>query len=101
MNIVSILLLVLFILSLTDFLFVNQPKLAQQLYRLSFFVTFFFVSIKYYYGVDIALYIPLYEKVESPMYILKDGDASDGEFGDHLRAPGKWRNDQFAAAVMA
>jgi hypothetical protein len=38
------------------------------------------VSIKYYFGPDIFLYIPLYDKVESPWYILKYGTSVSTHF---------------------
>lgn len=51
----------------------NQKRLQNQLYQIVFYTVFFIVGIKYYYGPDIHLYVPLYENIESPWYIWQNG----------------------------
>lgn len=51
----------------------NQKRLQNQLYHIVFYTVFFIVGIKYYYGPDIHLYVPLYENIESPLYIWQNG----------------------------
>lgn len=51
----------------------NQKRLQNQLYHIVFYTVFFIVGIKYYYGPDIHLYVPLYENIESPWYIWQNG----------------------------
>lgn len=53
----------------------NQKRLQNQLYQIVFYTVFFIVGIKYYYGPDIHLYVPLYENIESPLYIWKNGSS--------------------------
>ena len=74
---------VLLLFSLTDFMWPGQQKLHKQLYELAFFVTYFLFTIKYYYGADIATYVPVYENIESPQVLLAQGSkyGSTFEFG--------------------
>lgn len=65
--------IILCVFSFVEFLFPYQERLRIQVYRLAFFISYFIVAIKYCYGPDIALYIPLFENVETPNFILKNG----------------------------
>jgi hypothetical protein len=73
MNLMLLPILIMFFFSIFEIIIPNEKKLKEQLYKLAFFIVFFVVAIKYYYGPDIRLYAPLYEKIESPLYILKNG----------------------------
>ena len=71
---------VLLLFSLTDFMWPGQQKLHRQLYELAFFVTYFLFTIKYYYGADIATYVPVYENIESPQVLLTQGSKHSSTF---------------------
>jgi hypothetical protein len=73
MNLMLLPILIMFFFSIIEIIFPHEKKLNEQLYKLAFFIVFFIVAIKYYYGPDIRLYVPLYEKIENPLYILKNG----------------------------
>ncbi|MBN2787143.1 MAG: EpsG family protein [Paludibacteraceae bacterium] len=68
-----IIFVVLFFLSLTDFIYLNQKKIHQSIFLFSFGLTYFLFTIKYYYGGDIALYVPVYEGIENPKQFIQNG----------------------------
>jgi hypothetical protein len=59
-----ILILLLFPLVVLEFAFSKSQWTQKILYQVAFFVTFFMVVIKYYYGSDITLYVPLYRDID-------------------------------------
>lgn len=82
MNLLIIIFVFLFVLSLTDFFPLTQ-KSHKILYETAFFATFFLFGIKYYYGGDIFHYVPLYDGIESPLKVLLQESkfADNWEFG--------------------
>lgn len=63
----------LFLVSFVELFFPRERRISTQLFNISVFVVFFINAIKYYYGPDVLLYIPIYEKVEDPWTILTRG----------------------------
>ncbi len=61
MNLIVSIICMLIVLAATDFLRPGHKRLHNQIYELAFFLTWFLFSIKYYYGGDIAFYVPYYE----------------------------------------
>lgn len=51
-------------LVLLEFLTIKSKRSNKLIYNIAFFVVLFIVSIKYYYGPDIAIYIPTYDAIE-------------------------------------
>ena len=51
-------------LVLLEFLTIRNKRSNKLIYNIAFFIVLFIVSIKYYYGPDIALYIPTYNNIE-------------------------------------
>jgi hypothetical protein len=76
MNLLIIIFVCLFVLSLTDF-FPLERKSHKILYEFGFFLTFFLFSIKYYYGGDILHYVPVYEGLETPLQVLNGSKYAD------------------------
>lgn len=83
MNLLTIIFVTLLLFSLTDFMWPGQKKLHKQLYYIALFVTYFLFTIKYYYGPDILTYVPVYENIEKPSYLLQHGSRYNNifEFG--------------------
>ena len=50
MNILIVIFVILFVLSLTDFILLKQKRIHNQIYHVAFFITFFLFTIKYYHG---------------------------------------------------
>lgn len=59
-----ILILILFPLAILELVFRKSEWTCKILYQIAFFATFFVVVIKYYYGSDITLYVPLYRDLD-------------------------------------
>ena len=72
MNYLTIIFIILFALSLTDFIYPRQEKLHKQMYAIAFGLTYFLFTIKYYYGGDIIFYSHLYDSIASPVVLLSD-----------------------------
>ena len=51
-------------LVLLEFLTIRNKRSNKLIYNIAFFIVLFIVSIKYYYGPDIALYISTYNNIE-------------------------------------
>jgi len=81
MNYLTILLLVLFLLSLVEFTFSKYKVLCDQLFHVAFAFTVFWVSIKYYIGPDILSYVPFYEKAQPLKEIISGHYQGDFEIG--------------------
>ncbi len=72
MNYIIEILVFLFVFSLTDFVFYEKKRLHKYIYRFTFCVLLFLVAIKYYYGPDIALYVPLYDGMQDVFFVIKE-----------------------------
>lgn len=73
MSLIVIILIFLFVMSFVNVLLRDKQPVCNQLYKITFFVTFFLFTIKYYYGADIANYVPMYETIPSPLSVFQDG----------------------------
>ncbi len=80
MNILITIFVILFVLSLTDFIGLSNERLHKQIYSIAFFLAYFFFVIKYYYGADIAQYVAVYDTIESPWVLLTKGTKIDDYF---------------------
>lgn len=67
MNLMLLPILILFPLSLIEFIFPNNERMNKQVYFIAFAISYFIVAIKYYYGPDIAIYVNLYDSLSSPI----------------------------------
>ncbi len=82
----TLLIIVLGLLSLTDF-FRGQryETLHRQLYAVALFFFCFIVSIKYYYGSDILTYYPHYIATDTPLKLIRENiNNTRFEFGYEL-----------------
>ena len=70
MSLITIISITLIVLATTDFMFPNMPRLKNDIFKVSFLLTYFLFTIKYYYGPDIYFYIPHYENIPSISYII-------------------------------
>jgi EpsG family len=73
MNLMLLPIFVMSLFSLIEFLFPDQRRMNNQLFKLAFFIVYSIIAVKYYYGPDIRLYVPLYDKIESPWDIFLNG----------------------------
>lgn len=78
MNLMLLPIVVMFFFSIPEFLFPNEKRLHNQLYNLAFITVAFIVSIKYYYGPDIAFYVLFYEKVGTPSFVMQNSGRIEG-----------------------
>ena len=79
MNLLIIIFLILLLFSFTDFMPLSK-KLHELLFQVSFFSAFFLFTIKYYYGGDIGSYVGIFDNIESPQTILREGSVYEGYF---------------------
>ncbi len=63
MSLMIILILVLAPLALLEVLFNKSEWSRELIYKIAFASAFFVVVIKYYYGSDISIYLPLYDRI--------------------------------------
>ncbi|MEE0990015.1 MAG: EpsG family protein [Paludibacteraceae bacterium] len=63
MSYITIIVLILFGFSFTDFILPKNKTLHEQLYKIAFFITFFLFTIKYYYGADVVNYYKVFNKL--------------------------------------
>lgn len=63
MNLITIIFVIVIILGASDLLTEPFPKLQKGIFHISFFLTFFLFTIKYYYGPDIWNYVHHYENI--------------------------------------
>ena len=80
MNLITAILAVAIGFGLTDFLTERYPRLQRDIYYIAWFVISFLFAIKYYYGPDIASYVPFYKEVPSIAYILAHPKGLDYHF---------------------
>lgn len=72
MNFVILVLIVPFICAISDFFTFNMPKLQNQIYGLSFLVTYLLCTSKYYYGGDIWIYENFFQSLPENIFQIKD-----------------------------
>lgn len=65
MSLMVILILLLIPLSFFELLFEKSERSQRFLFQIAFFMAFFVVFIKYYYGTDIKIYTSLYDSIAS------------------------------------
>lgn len=70
MNLITLILTIAILFGLTDFLTERFPRLQRDIYYLAWLVITFLFTIKYYYGADIWSYVPFYEQIGPPRYVL-------------------------------
>ncbi len=80
-NIICITISILCGLSFIELLYPNAKNLSNQLYQLALLITTFLVAIKYYFGPDIAIYVPMYENIKPLKDLLFTPNTSDYEIG--------------------
>ncbi len=68
-------------LSFIELLYPNAKNLSNQLYQLAILITAFLVAIKYYFGPDISIYVPMYENIKPLKELLFTPNTSDYEIG--------------------
>lgn len=68
-------------LSFIELLYPNAKNLSNQLYQLAILTTTFLVAIKYYFGPDIMIYVPMYEEIQTPKDLLLRPNPSEYEIG--------------------
>ncbi|MGN0186200.1 MAG: EpsG family protein [Paludibacteraceae bacterium] len=64
-----------------EFIFSKNDRICRQIYNLAFFVLVFMVGIRYYYGPDIAHYVPFYNDLPNVWLVLTRQYASGFEYG--------------------
>ena len=74
MNMLTLILVIAILFGVTDFLTERYPKLQRDIYYIAFATLAFICTIKYYYGPDIANYVPFYDYVPSVSEILAHPD---------------------------
>ena len=57
------------------------PVLQRQLYRVFFVTIYVLFLIRYYYGPDIRIYVPHFERIAAPAYLLHHPDKMYFEWG--------------------
>ncbi|MFI3297387.1 MAG: EpsG family protein [bacterium] len=80
-NFVCLTVVILACLSIVELMFPSQKRLSNQLYIIGLLTTAFLTIIKYYYGPDIATYVPMYEDIPLPSVILSPSYITDYEKG--------------------
>ncbi len=60
MNLIELILIIALLFGLSDFFTARYPQLQRGIYHVALFVVTFLFTIKYYYGPDIAQYVPFY-----------------------------------------
>lgn len=80
MNLITLILIIAILFGMTDFLTERYPRLQRDVYYIALFVITFLFSIKYYYGPDIASYVPFYENLPSITELLSHPDEIDYDF---------------------
>lgn len=68
-------------LSFIELLYPNAKNLSNQLYQLAILITAFLVAIKYYFGPDISIYVPMYESIPTLRDLLSTPNTTDYEIG--------------------
>lgn len=64
-----------------DCLTARYPVLQRQLYRLFFVVIYVLFVVRYYYGPDIRIYVPHFERIAAPSYLFYHPEKMYFEWG--------------------
>lgn len=80
MNLITLILTIAILFGLTDFLTERYPRLQRDIFYIAWFVVAFLFTIKYYYGPDIWGYVPFYETIQHPRYVLAHPDELSADF---------------------
>lgn len=80
MNLITLILTIAILFGLTDFLTERYPRLQRDIFYIAWFVVAFLFTIKYYYGPDIWGYVPFYETIQHPRYVLAHTDELSADF---------------------
>ena len=80
-NIICITTTILCILSLIELLYPTHKNFSNQIYLIAIIFTTFITSIKYYFGPDIFIYVPMYEEIPTIQELLAPGYRSKYEIG--------------------
>lgn len=70
LNYITLILVILLVLGISDFFTEPFPGIQRQVYNIAFFVTAFLFTIKYYYGPDITSYVPHYENIPTVSQLI-------------------------------
>ncbi len=81
MNYLSLILWVMMFFVFAEFIFSKSDRICRQIYNMAFFVLAFMVGIRYYYGPDIATYVPFYNDLPNVWLVLTRQYASGFEYG--------------------
>ena len=80
-NIICVTITILCGLSFIELLYPNAKNLSNQLYQVAILTTAFLVGIKYYFGPDIMIYVPMYETIQTPIDLYYNPNPSRYEIG--------------------
>lgn len=80
-NIICVTISILCGLSFIELLYPHAKNLSNQLYQVAILTTAFLVGIKYYFGPDIMIYVPMYENIQTPIELLHGNISSKYEIG--------------------
>ena len=80
-NIICVTISILCGLSFIELLYPHAKNLSNQLYQVAILTTAFLVGIKYYFGPDIMIYVPMYEEIQTPIELLHNSESSEYEIG--------------------
>lgn len=83
-NYAAIILILSVGLGLFDMLTERWKVLQRQLFHIILIALYVLFVIRYYYGPDISMYVPHYENIPRPSYLLSHPDATTFEFGYNL-----------------
>lgn len=81
MNYLSLILWVMMFFVFAEFIFSKNDRICRQIYNMAFFTLVFMVGIRYYYGPDIAHYVPFYNDLPNVCLVLTRQYASGFEYG--------------------
>ena len=81
MNYIVLIISVVILFGVADLLTVQYPRLQKQLYYIAISITYFLFVIRYYYGPDIASYVPFYENPPTLNQILNPDISLEFEKG--------------------
>ena len=65
----------------TDCVTDRFPRMQRQLYRIFFVTIYILLLIRYYYGPDIRIYVPHFEGIAAPAYLLHHPEKMQFEWG--------------------
>lgn len=80
-NIICFTISILCVLSLVELLYPSHRNFSNQIYLVAIITTAFISSVKYYFGPDILIYVPMYEDIPSLQELLSPNFESKYEIG--------------------